>query len=80
MKHCVLPSRPVWHESDDLQQRQIPWWIRAHRLVARPFRELETPIAGTCWRSRSGKGRVETEVFAEHALRDITHAKTDRAA
>ena len=60
------------------QQQRIPWWIRAHRLIARPFREMRRRLLVRVG-VRMGKGRVETEVFAEHALRDITHAK-DRAA
>jgi hypothetical protein len=60
------------------QQQRIPWWIRAHRLVARPFREVRRRLLVRVG-VRTGKGRVETEVFAEHALRDITPAK-DRAA
>jgi hypothetical protein len=59
-------------------QKHVPWWIRGHRLVARPFRELRRRLLVRVG-VRSGKGRVETEVFAEHALRDI-NAKQDRAA
>ncbi len=59
-------------------QKQIPWWIRAHRLVARPFREFRRRLLVRLG-IRSGKGRVETEVFAEHALRDIKTPK-ERAA
>ena len=50
---------------------RIPWWIRTHRLFARPFRELRRRFLVKLG-VRAGKGRVETEVFAEHALRDIT--------
>jgi hypothetical protein len=49
-------------------RKQIPWWIRAHRLVARPFREARRRLLVGLG-VRSGKGRVETELFAEHALR-----------
>ncbi|WP_165228753.1 hypothetical protein [Aquisphaera insulae] len=59
-------------------QRRIPWWIRAHRLVARPFRELRRRILVLVG-VRSGKGRVETEAFAEHALRDITQPRSGAA-
>jgi hypothetical protein len=54
---------------DQLKDR-IPWWIRAHRLVARPVRELRRRVLVRVG-VRAGKGRVETEAFAEHALRDI---------
>jgi hypothetical protein len=78
MKHWVR-CRPDQCGIDLIgHQRRIPWWIRAHRLVARPFRELRRRLLVRVG-VRTGKGRVETEVFAEHALRDITHAK-DQAA
>ena len=74
MKHWVR-CRPDQCGMDLIaQQRRIPWWIRAHRLVARPFRELRRRLLVRVG-VRTGKGRVETEVFAEHALRDITHAE-----
>lgn len=56
---------------------QRPWWIRAHRMVARPFRELRRRLLVKIG-VRSGKGRVETERFAEHALR--SDASSDRLA
>jgi hypothetical protein len=45
-----------------------PWFIRCHRWIGRPFRWLRRRVlvlAGV----RSGKGRVESEHFAEAALR-----------
>jgi len=51
----------------DIHTRR-PWWIRAHRVVARPFRELRRRLLVRIG-VRAGKGRVETERFAEHALR-----------
>jgi hypothetical protein len=59
-------------------QNRRPWWIRVHRLVARPFRELRRRFLVRVG-VRAGKGRVETEAFAEHALRDIRPPE-DRAA
>ena len=55
-------------------QKRIPWWIRAHRLFARPVRELRRRMLVRVG-VRAGKGRVETEVFAEHALRDIRQCR-----
>jgi hypothetical protein len=49
-------------------QRQRPWWIKAHRLFARPIREARRRLL-VALGVRSGKGRVESEQFAEHALR-----------
>ncbi|WP_337177024.1 hypothetical protein [Paludisphaera sp.] len=45
-----------------------PWWIRAHRLVARPIREMRRRLLVRIG-VRTGRGRVESERFAEHALR-----------
>jgi hypothetical protein len=78
MKHWVR-CRPDQCGLDQGElQRRIPWWIRAHRLVARPFRELRRRLLVSVG-VRAGKGRVETEVFAEHALRDISRSE-DKAA
>jgi hypothetical protein len=52
-------------------RKQIPWMIRAHRLVARPLRELRRRLLVKLG-VRTGKGRVETELFAEHALRVVS--------
>jgi hypothetical protein len=72
MKHWSR-SRPDQCGFDELAlRRRIPWPIRAHRLVARPFRELRRRLLVRLG-VRSGKGRVETELFAEHALRQARH-------
>jgi hypothetical protein len=49
-------------------RNQIPWPIRAHRLLAVPVRQFRRWLLVRLG-VRSGKGRVETELFAEHALR-----------
>jgi hypothetical protein len=78
MKHWAR-CRPDQCRLDEGElQRRIPWWIRCHRLVARPFRELRRRLLVRVG-VRAGKGRVETEVFAEHALRDIRRTE-DKAA
>jgi hypothetical protein len=59
-------------------RKRIPWPIRAHRLVARPFRELRRRLLVRLG-VRSGKGRVETELFAEHALRQPSAEKSRHA-
>lgn len=55
------------YETADLR-RHIPWWIKLHRAVARPFRECRRRLLVRVG-VRAGKGRVETEHFAEDALR-----------
>ena len=78
MKHWAR-CRPDQCGIDSIaMQKQIPWWIRGHRMIARPIREMRRRLLVRLG-VRTGKGRVETEVFAEHALRDITSA-SDRAA
>lgn len=50
----------------DINKR--PWWIRAHRLVAVPFREGRRKLL-TLLGVRGKSGRSATETFAEHAFR-----------
>jgi hypothetical protein len=77
MKHWTR-CRPDQCGFDEVALRQrIPWWIQAHRLVARPFRELRRRLLVAVG-VRTGKGRVETELFAEHALRQ--HGPSGRGA
>jgi hypothetical protein len=45
-----------------------PWWIRLHRLVAVPFRELRRRLL-VALGIRGGKGRAGSERFAEDAVR-----------
>jgi hypothetical protein len=45
-----------------------PFWIKLHRLVAVPIRELRRRLLVVLG-IRQGKGRVETEAFAEDGLR-----------
>jgi hypothetical protein len=71
MKHWAR-SRPEQCGFDDVALRKrIPWMIRAHRLVARPLREIRRRLLVKLG-VRTGKGRVETELFAEHALRTVS--------
>jgi hypothetical protein len=68
MKHWSRSRPDQCGMDEETFRRRIPWPIRAHRLVARPFRELRRRLLVMVG-VRSGKGRVETELFAEHALR-----------
>jgi hypothetical protein len=70
LKHWARCRPDQCEIAQDQLKARIPWWIRAHRLVARPVRELRRRLLVRLG-VRSGKGRVETEVFAEHAFRDI---------
>lgn len=48
-----------------------PFWLRCHRLLARPLRELRRRLL-VLLGVRRGQGRVDTEAFVEHALRRNT--------
>jgi hypothetical protein len=78
MKHWARCRPDQCGMNSEEFRKRIPWWIRVHRLFARPVRELRRRLLVRVG-VRSGKGRVETEVFAEHALRDITRQQ-DQAA
>lgn len=78
MKHWSR-SRPDQCGFDEVVLRsRIPWPIRAHRLVARPIREMRRRLLVKLG-VRTGKGRVETELFAEHALRQPSHETSQHA-
>jgi hypothetical protein len=78
MKHWSR-SRPEQCGFDEAVLRtRIPWPIRVHRLIARPIREMRRRLLVKLG-VRSGKGRVETELFAEHALRQPSPHKTPHA-
>jgi hypothetical protein len=47
---------------------EIPAWLRLHRLVAVPFRQLRRRLL-VARGIRTGRGAVATEVFAEDAVR-----------
>jgi hypothetical protein len=47
---------------------EIPAWLRLHRLVAVPFRQLRRRLL-VARGIRTGRGAVSTEVFAEDAVR-----------
>jgi hypothetical protein len=49
-------------------QGRIPWWIRAHRLVAVPFRQLRRRLLVGLG-VRRGKGAAASEHFPEDAVR-----------
>ena len=63
------------HRPDQLQSlgldgfsEQPPWWIRAHRLFAVPFRQARRKLLSIL-RVRDRSGRASSERFAEHAFR-----------
>jgi hypothetical protein len=56
-----------------------PWWIRAHRSIAVPFRTLRRMLL-VVLRIRTGQGMVDSECFAEDAVRNDGGAIRPRAA
>jgi len=77
LKHWARCRPDQCGVAENQLQNRRPWWIRAHRLVARPLRELRRRLLVRIG-VRAGKGRVDSEQFAEHALR--SDAPSDRLA
>ncbi|APW64188.1 hypothetical protein [Paludisphaera borealis] len=77
LKHWARCRPDQCGVADDQMAAKRPWWIRAHRLIARPIREMRRRLLVRIG-VRTGKGRVESEQFAEHALRAA--APSDRQA
>jgi hypothetical protein len=54
---------------------ELPWYIRLHRVIGMPLRWLRRTFLVTLG-IRTGKGRVDSEHFAEDAVRQAnTHKK-----
>lgn len=64
-KHCLAGQT----EGKEKVQAARPFWIKLHRWIAVPFRETRRRLL-VLLGIRKGKGRVETEAFAEDGLRD----------
>lgn len=75
-KHWVKHRPDQLRDGNATVELTIPWWIRLHRIVARPFRELRRRLLVTLG-VRTGRGRAESEVFAEDAVRR-EHGTTTR--
>lgn len=79
-KHWARCRPDQWSGEGRPAAPPIPWWIHAHRLIARPVREFRRRLLVRLG-VRAGQGRVETEHFAEHALRpDLPAAGENQAA
>jgi hypothetical protein len=68
LKHWVACRPDQCAETSASIARGRPWYIRAHRLVAMPFRETRRRLLVASG-VRSGRGRVETELVPEDAVR-----------
>jgi hypothetical protein len=64
-KHCLVGQ----NEGKAQIIAARPFWIKLHRFVAVPFRETRRRLL-VLLGIRKGKGRVETEAFAEDGLRE----------
>jgi hypothetical protein len=69
VKHFVRHSLEGGREGERAVNAARPWWITIHRGIAVPVRWLRRKLL-VLLGIRQGKGRVETEVFAEDALRE----------
>jgi predicted Ser/Thr protein kinase len=67
-KHVTHHSKADDATAQALIAANRPWWISAHRKLAVPFRELRRRLLVVLG-VRSGKGRAESEQFAEDAVR-----------
>lgn len=73
-KH-ILRIRPDQIELLGLKSyAEKPWWIRAHRKVAVPFRQTRRWLLSKIG-VRGKSGRSSSEVFAEHAFREDNQKK-----
>lgn len=75
-KHVVRHQALGDHEAEARLAQERPWWIRAHRLIARPFRELRRKLL-VLLKIRAGRGHAISEHFAEDAVRreaSVRHA------
>jgi hypothetical protein len=68
LKHRVKHRPDQVGLSLDDMNRMRPWWIRAHRCLAVPFRAVRRRLL-TALRIRSRTGHAETEAFPEIAHR-----------
>ncbi len=66
-KHMVhhRPDQAGATEADLAKSR--PWWIRLHRLIARPLRTLRRSLL-VLLKVRTGRGQATSEVFPEDAI------------
>jgi len=70
MRKHVLHFRPELFAgipTDQILRR--PWWIRAHRLIAVPFRTVRRKLLVLA-SVRSGRGSATSEVFPEEGVRN----------
>ncbi len=59
-------------------ERDRPWWIRLHRLIAKPLRSIRRRFL-VLLGVRKGNGRVESEYFAEDAFHSDRNAANSPA-
>ncbi len=71
-KHLVLLDPARFGTMNSCSQNR-PWWIRLHRLFARPLRTLRRKLL-VLFGVRRGIGRVESEHFAEDAFQSERNA------
>jgi len=67
--------RPDLVGSDQENKSRIPWWIRAHRSVATPFRKMRRRLL-VALGIRKGEGMCQSEVFVEEALNAVGSDQT----
>lgn len=74
LKHKLKNADMPREEALALIDRERPWWLRIHRFVAAPLRNLRRRLL-VLLGIRKGKGRAQTEHFTEDGLRE--HPSSD---
>jgi hypothetical protein len=72
--HLEKHIRRTDPNSAAISPNEIPIWLRLHRTIAVPFRELRRRLL-VARGIRLGRGSVNTEVFAEDAVRRESAAR-----
>ena len=75
LKHFISCRPDQFTPGELARARQRPWWIRAHRIVAVPLRELRRKLLVAIG-VRSGKGKAFSEYEPEAAVQSETKRKT----
>ena len=67
-KHVRKHRPDLMHQLDLQGFEEPPWWIKAHRMIAVPFRQARRKLLSLIG-IRDKSGRSASENFAEHAFR-----------
>ena len=69
-KHVLKHDPAQAGQAEERLAELRPWWIKAHRMLAVPFREARRRLLVAVG-VRKGTGKVESELFIEDGLREV---------